>query len=99
MALDLKQIATVLESFRAIDDPEVRAGFLDAAQQVMEALQESLPALCETDQAAVAFYIAGVFASLREMPLSRASDVIRDTSVGYSLTTAILLGIDVGNPE
>lgn len=93
MALDIEQLHEALSVF-ANADAATHARYRVAEAQTTEQLAVALPALADDDRAAVAYYIAGLLSALRQVPLNRASDVVVDTAIGYTLTAAKLLGID-----
>lgn len=92
MALDLDRVANTVATFHEAPAKH-QAHYRVCAAEARAALAESLPALTEVDQAAISWYIATLFASLRDVPLHAIADVVLDTAVGYSLGTAQLLGM------
>jgi hypothetical protein len=90
--VDFERLGNALETFYAADEL-VHERFFRAADEVCVQLQASLPALCEADQAAVAYYIAQLVTALRDLPMRSVSDVISDTAIGYTLTSAKLFGM------
>lgn len=60
--------------------------------QVKSALAKDLPALPESDRAAVAWYIAELVMAFRIVPLMDASDSLAMTSDAYALAAVELLG-------
>jgi hypothetical protein len=92
LALDLERLKASVDGFYAAD-PDIQETYGAAIEQATSQLRESLPALCESDLAAVSFYIASLLAAARNVPLSAASEVLTDTAIGYSLGAATLLGM------
>lgn len=92
MALDLDRLTRAVDIFRD-SGPEARVHYVEAMRQVVTQLQGALPALCESDLAAVSYYIAQAFASARHLSLREASDALADTAMGYSMGAAQLLGM------
>ena len=92
MALDLDGIQNAVNHLNAQPE-DLRLRSLTAAEIAVEALKEHLPALCDMDLAAVAYYVAGLLTGLREMSLREVSATVDTTAVGYSIGTALLLGM------
>lgn len=95
MALELDRLRDAVDEFYGFGAAS-RNAYAEAARQATTQLQDALPALCATDQAAVSYYIARLLTTIRNLPLKDASDILTDTAMGYSVGAAQLLGmIDV----
>jgi hypothetical protein len=92
LALNLERLRNSVEIYNTTT-PELKKRYAECVAQATTQLQEQLPALSETDLAAVAYYIGGLLSSMRDIRLTRASDIIADTAIGYSLGAAKLVGM------
>lgn len=89
--MDLDRVKLAVAGIEQFDDDE-REAYGELSDKLLEQFDKSFPAIAELDRAAFAWYIAELLATLREVPLKTASDCLADSSVGYSMATAKLLG-------
>jgi hypothetical protein len=89
MDLDkVRKVADVYERLEPADKEQTATG----AFKVRSYLAQSLPALSESDKAAVSWYIAQLLYGVREVDLEHASDTLTNSAAAYSVATAQLLG-------
>jgi hypothetical protein len=55
-------------------------------------LAEDLPALSESDRAAVSWFVAELLTGMFELPVRKIGAVLTDTATAYSVATVDLLG-------
>lgn len=90
--LDLKSVEKVVRITNSLPEGEKLAEFR-GRDSAMKALEAGLPALPESDRAAVAWFIAQCFAMCTSVPAGELSDILKDTSTGYALAAGKLMGI------
>lgn len=89
--MDLDALQRALDKTATLD-PRAQQHMHQCEAITTKQLSESLPAIPETDLAAVAFYIAQMLTAIRDLPIGDG-DVITDTACGYALTAARLIGM------
>lgn len=89
MELDrMRQVAAIYGEMtgdeRATTDTQV--------SKIQAAMGREFPALCESDQAAVAWYIAGLVKTISELSVLHIGDVLNSSSAAYGILAVKLLG-------
>lgn len=93
MAFDLDRIRRIAESFDKLEDGEVKSFTVMTTDRALEALRTALPALSDTDVAAVAWFTAELLAELRGASVADISDAITDSGIAYGVATCKLVGM------
>lgn len=90
MNLDaLRDVKAVYDAFPEGDEKNAMRA---QAATVKGFLADGLPALPETDHAAVSFFICELLSGLLAMPVRKIGDVLLDTASAYGLASIDLLG-------
>lgn len=89
--MDLERVRRVAAVYSKLEG-EDKAHTSAQAAQVRGFMTQSFPALAETDQAAVAWYIAEMLYAIRSCDLEHISDTLTNSAAAYSVVTTQLLG-------
>jgi hypothetical protein len=90
--LDLDALRVSVESCRELS-PERRREVESCRDQVLAHLGE-LAALNDMDKAAAAYFIVRLLKTILVLHMYEVSQVLADTTVGYTLAAAKLVGLD-----
>jgi hypothetical protein len=89
--MNLEGVARVKAAYDNMDD-EQREDIRALSDKSHEFIEKNFPALCTSDRAAIAWFTSELTTALLSIPISRISDVIKDTAAAYALTTVDLMG-------
>lgn len=89
--MNLIKAAQTKANFDELND-EDKAMVLEKSKEMREFLEQELPALSDSDRAAVAWTLATLFGKLDAVPVGKVSDLISSTCIAYGVAAVELLG-------
>ncbi len=89
--MDLKELRKVKKHFDELDreDKVIVAG---KAGNLRKYLESQLPALCESDLAAVAYIMADLMSTLHHSSVADIGDLLHSSNIAYSVAAVDLMG-------